>query len=326
MTERTGLGVLEVALLKAVQGTGVADGQSWVQTRSVLNFLERTQNLGPAYVAVVARDLGVHWQVRPALLELRGNWGTQHGDPMAEPQYTEFRLTEVGRLALLAEAGETGPLPLRLIHGTVYRGGLAPPFRPQSVLQAVAATVRRPEISETEVLRLLGSPEFPVGGPVHGDLAGLLAGRAARLHLTSRLHQERSAGTGSVIVTSIPPLATVDDIVRSLDQRLRSETPPRRRATDWDNDGIAAVYTCPAAGVQDESERNIRVAVRPAHGVALKDLESWVERTWPVTMDIEARLDEAAHLQVRSWAERCRVNDQGVLRLLRLLEAVEADR
>src|ERR1035437_4292290 len=140
MTDRTGLGPLELAVLRSVSATAGSSGRH-CRTTKTLEYLDSVESIGPAYGLPVLKDLGSSWRVQLPLLDLLGNWGSVFGDPMADPQYTEVRLSPIGELALLSEEYAVGPVPIGLVNGSLYRGGQAPPLDPARALQTVGALI-----------------------------------------------------------------------------------------------------------------------------------------------------------------------------------------
>ena len=112
MTERTGLGPLEIAVLRAIDAAGGAE--DFVPSLQVLERLEAA-GFGRTYLYEVIQDLAVPWQVHLPLVSYQGNFGSPRNDPAAEPRYTEVALSRIGRLALAAEDGRSGLLPLRSV-------------------------------------------------------------------------------------------------------------------------------------------------------------------------------------------------------------------
>lgn len=105
MSDRTGLGPLEVALLRTVEA--LAD-RAPVRTTAALDRLESNEHFGAVYAVRAMQHLGAPWCVHLRLLDLHGNWGSAAGDPMADPAYTEVGLSWLGRLVLAAERGAVG--------------------------------------------------------------------------------------------------------------------------------------------------------------------------------------------------------------------------
>ncbi len=85
MSQRSGLGVLEVAVLTAVAEVGGTPEAGRRRTTRVLEQLERQDGLGARYMYPLLQDLSAPWRLHLPLLDAYGNWGSQHGDPTADP-------------------------------------------------------------------------------------------------------------------------------------------------------------------------------------------------------------------------------------------------
>ena len=178
----------------------------------MLDVLESEQDFGARYAYPLLQDLAAPWRRHLPLLDPSGNWGSQYGDPAADARYTEVRLSEVGALALAAERGEVGPIPLGLVEGSLYRDGPVPPFAPDRVLEALTTGAAD-----------AGPPVLPTGGTVDGDIEALLAGRRARLRLGCTVVVE----PGRLVLTEVPLGVTIDLLVEHLANRVADQRGPR---------------------------------------------------------------------------------------------------
>ena len=133
----SGLTPVEIAILRAIEDLGgVADGRP-VRTLEVLERLDAETGVGRRYSERILADLVVDWVRHLPVVDGTGNFGSISGDTGAEARYTEVRLSPVGQLALASERGDVGPLPLDLIEGSLYRGGLVPPLDPATTIRAI---------------------------------------------------------------------------------------------------------------------------------------------------------------------------------------------
>ena len=99
MTERTGLGPLELAILRSVSATAGTSGTR-ARTTTVLEYLDEVERIGPAYGQTILQDLGSWWRVHLRLFELEGNWGDVAGGAMAGIRYPEVGRTHMRERAL----------------------------------------------------------------------------------------------------------------------------------------------------------------------------------------------------------------------------------
>ena len=273
VSARTGLDAVEAALLDAVDLLGADDTGEPVACSRVLQVVAQRGGAAPAdaYARLVRR--GVPWSVHLPLVELLGNAGTRD-DPPSDPEHVEVRLSPVGALTLASERGETGPLPLALIEGTLFRGGTQPPYDAAAVVGALLA-------GRSD----LGPPELPTGCEIDGDVAGLRAGREETLTVRSTIRAEG----GHLAITEIPygvGPAQLHDSVHGARAAL-----------------LAARETCPMRRIVDESTMRdgIRLYVEPDKGADLRDLRDWLVRIPPVQRSVTWMLPAPVTELLGAW-------------------------
>lgn len=320
LSPRTGLGVLETAVLAAVAELGGRPEAGYRKSTRVLQLLEREHGFGPRYAYPLLADLVAPWRLHLPLLEGNGNWGSQGSDPPADARYTQLRLSAVGALALAAERGEIGPVPLGLVEGSLYRGGPVPPFDPQRVVAAL-------QESGTDA----GPPALPTGGTVEGDLQALSGGRKARLQLGSIVERE----DGQLVITRVPLGVSVDRVSETLQRRRDADRWSRRRPVEefpatgepgaagpevvrfgfiaeradaqpsdgWEDDGDPARPSTGVVDVCDVSNMRtgIRIVCRLADGADVDAAEWWVRSVWPVTVEADCQLPAPMDQRLRTW-------------------------
>ncbi len=164
MGERTGIELVDLAVLDALDSLGVRPDRGFMRCSRVLALIEERIGLAPEYGYGVLLDLALPWKIPVPLVTGQGNMGAGPGDPPVGPDETQCRLSPVGQVALDAEHGRLAPVPIGLINGTAHRGGP----HPSAVLAAVRRTVEQPAVADSELLGLLGA-----AGPV--SLAGTVS-------------------------------------------------------------------------------------------------------------------------------------------------------
>jgi hypothetical protein len=267
MSEVTGLPVNEVGLLRTVRGLAGIAGTA--RTSEVLAAVDRAGVMGPRAAQQTLIDLIAPWRRHLPLVRGDGNWGSQGGDPPADPEYTEVGLTGYGALALATEDGSVGPVPLGLIDGSWYRGGPQPPYDPRAMLRA---------LRHRDAAGLVPTP--PTGGRVSGNLIDLAAGRPARLTVSATVVIEHCEGGDRVVVTEVPYGVTIDDAVHEL---IR----PRRG---------------PIVDVCDHSsDRGVRVICPLQEGVDLEEACRWVLSTRSLSVAIDSILPAPIDRLIADW-------------------------
>lgn len=335
MSARTGLLDGEVSLLRVVQAATGPTGEP-VNSPIVLEAVESGGILGPRHAYSLLADLSVPWRRHLPLIEGVGNWGSRAGDPAAAARYTLTGLSPTGVLALAAERGEVGPVPLGLIDGSWWRGGAQPPFAPLDVLRALRAG---------DATGLV--PQPVTGGTVTGDLEGLAAGRPTRLVLGSFLAPAQAvrhrpgmpppgveggwivlstplpvvdqAAPGGIrededpppapidhlVITEAPYGVDIDEVTRQLTERVIQEGPPDRSHPHY----LPAAQRdlplprAPLTDVRDETSHRAGLCIVCVlrDGVDPQVAREWVLSTWPLTIAVDARLPAPLTGLITGW-------------------------
>jgi hypothetical protein len=339
MSDRTGVGPIELSLLAAVAAVTPARGYS--RSPKALASIEERAGLGPRYSYEMLLDLARPWVIPVPLVAIGGNAGSPGGDPASAPVYTDCRVSHAGRLVLDAEAGDRPPVPAGLINGTSYRGGTQPPLEPRRVLATLRRLLDEPGLSDREILSALGPPEFVTGCTVTGDLAGLARGKTASLQLTSRItrtdvpvppdpppapepsresHERgprsfaamssgpRGIGTvyiplhhrAHLIMEALPPGVAVPDLIGYIQGR--------EQAPGWaePHREPSAGVTLPIAGLEDLTEQDQqRIGIRLAPGADPTAVAQQLAGICGVSTEVRAGFPAPLAGLLRSWAGRC---------------------
>ena len=187
MGQRSGAGLVELAILEALDARRARPGGRAVSCEKVLAALEDEIGLARGYAYQVLIDLAQGWKLPVPLIEGIGNFGSRGNDPPASPRYTEARLSPAGQVALAAERGQIAPVPIGMINGNTHREGVRPPWRPAAVIDAIRQVLRKPRLPGPVITGIVGPPDFITGCSVTGDLAALAAGQHAELGLHARV-------------------------------------------------------------------------------------------------------------------------------------------
>jgi DNA gyrase subunit A len=172
---------------------------------------------------------------RNPLLDGHGNFGSVDDDPPAAMRYTETRLAPIANEAMLDEIGDDtvdfapnfdgsqqeptvlpAQLPFLILNGcTGIAVGMAtniPPHNLGEVVDALIALVRKPDLSDEQLLELVPGPDFPTGGEVltgSGVRDTYLTGRGS-IPMRGVAHiEEIQPGKGrhkrgAVVITELP--------------------------------------------------------------------------------------------------------------------------
>lgn len=200
VTDRTGLGPIDLAVLQAIDTYTADHPRRYVACSQVLPVIEERIGLGPRYAYDALVDLARYWVIPVPVITARGNIGDRYS-PASEPQHVECRPSRAGQVVLDAEAGRLARVPVGLINGTAYRGGTQPPLQPARVIAALRHLLDHPGTADSELLSLAGPPYSVTGCTITGDLDALAAGQCIMLRQTGRIIR-----TGTPVPDRRPPL------------------------------------------------------------------------------------------------------------------------
>lgn len=313
MSGRSGLSDLDVAVLDTLFELGARSDRPHVKSARALLELQRRTGIAPRYGYEVMCDLAAPWLVNLQVLDPHGNFGSREFGP-ANSRYTEVRLSGIGMLAVDAERG--GPrAPIGLINGDIHLDGVRPPFEPLRVIDALTQAADRPDVTDDELIELLGPPTFPTGCEVDGDLDRLAAGDPCRLTLRARMAHERAHDRDVIVVQALPPMASCGEIAATIKTRVE------RQHWHRDHPGLAAEVVLPIADVNDQSTmRRTRLVVSLEPEADPRGVEAQLYDIWGIAVTIQAHLPAPVPRLLREWIEDC--DDEPLAGLHRLRSLV----
>jgi hypothetical protein len=294
MGERSGVGLVECAILEALESLGARPGRHR-RSAKVLDAVQERIGLAPGYAYEVLLDLARPWQMPVLLVDGQGNFGTRGNDPAANYRYTEAGLSRAGELVLAAERGDLPPVPVGLINGNVYREGLRPPFRPLAVIDALRELIRRPRVTGKELISIVGPPCFLNGCIVTGDFAAMAAGRPTILRLQARVTV--SDDHHHVVIEDFPPNANPDEVMTTLAGRASM------RAWAAEHPGLYGRTHLPLAELRDESssrQGDLLVCV-PSPGATVEQLREQLMDVYGVYTTVRVDLPRPLPTMLRNW-------------------------
>jgi DNA gyrase/topoisomerase IV subunit A len=291
MSDRTGLGLVELALLDAL------DPERYLKCARVLDIVEERIGLALDYGYTVLVGMARPWNMPITLISGRGNFGSPGDDLPAGSRYTEARISAAGLIVLAAERGELAPVPAGLINGNTYGHGTRPPFGPHGIIAAIRAVIERPGIPGQALTELVGPPVFASGCAVGGDLPALYAGRKAELRLSAQVTV--SADGTSVVITNIPPNISTDEVPRIIAVRVRSQNLAARHPQ------LRQQVYLPVADVRDEGRvgefgRTVCVPNQDTPPEQLRELLVQIEGVY-TTMTV--KLPRPLPTLIRDWVK-----------------------
>ena len=319
MGERSGVGLVELAVLEALDARRAWHNRRPVSCLKLLLALEDGIGLAPGYTYQVLIDIALPWKLQVPLIEGQGNFGSRGNDPPASAYYTEARLSPAGEVALAAERGDIAPVPIGLINGNTHRQGTRPPFRPAAIIEAIRQVMRRPKLTASQIAAIVGPPDFITGCTVTGDLDALTAGRRTELglqarvivtdaaHVSARVAKEAISGHTApwfvrdqnrpvIIIDKLPPYVSTDDTMFSISNRSDE------RAWQSRHPELAAQSGLPIGEIMDLTGReDYWFVCVPASGTSPEVLRERLLSVYGVTIYVSVGLPRPLATMIRTW-------------------------
>jgi hypothetical protein len=248
MSERTGLGLLEVALLQGCFRSRAMNSRS-VKADQVLAQVEDEDTIGRKYSWDLMRDLADPACAPVALLEVMGNLAND----VDRAYLAEVALTSLGKWCVRSESGSLPPLPIRFILGTTYSGGLFPPLAPRQVIDLLLQICSGIHLPRADIALRLGLPVFPGGCDITGPLEDLWEGRPTKLRLTARVRTRLEGATTVLAVTNFPPGLRAEDVATTMRNHLPDPHGRRRLPSLFTRLPITAIIENPGQNTRGTS-------------------------------------------------------------------------
>ena len=251
---RDGLKPVHRRILYAMLQEGLRAGQPRKKSASVVGEVMKTYHPHgdqPIYDALAR--LAQDFSLRYPLVDPQGNFGSIDGDPPAAARYTECRLSRLAMEMLRdieketvdfvpnydGEAEEPVVLPARfpnlLVNGSQgIAVGMAtniPPHNLGEVIDAVVASIDKPEVSVKELMKIVKGPDFPTAGQIIGYEGIRDAYETGRGSLKMRAKvsiEESRQGRQRLVVTELPYMVNK----ARLAEKIADLVTRQRRITD----------------------------------------------------------------------------------------------
>lgn len=353
MSDRTGSGLVELAVLETVSAATASRPRAHVVCTKAVAGIEERIGLGPRYGYEVLLDLARPWIIAVPTVSVVGNKGDRSFPEAPGPEYTECRPSHAGQLVLDAEAHRLAPVPVGIINGTAYRGGAQPPLEPFRVLAALRRLLEDPRAPDSDVLGIVGLPHSTAGCEVTGDLDALMKGRRAVIRETAKItitgvpvppapaeppapvrpHTGVTAvgyaGTGPpplrhpahLVIESLPARTSNPQAGQAIISRIRPSSWPDSRPPLGRDPGLPIEDITDQASV--DTDVRIVIALRPGSDPAtVRDQLAAIDgittgATWKFPAPLASML--------RSWVDRHRAEDIAAS-LASLHDAISRDR
>ncbi len=233
---RDGLKPVQRRILYAMHELGLTPDRPYRKcARVVGDVLGKYHPHGDQAVYDALVRLVQNFSSRYPILDGHGNFGSVDDDPPAAMRYTETRLAAIANEGLLDEIGsetvEFSPnfdgsqqepivlpaqLPFLLLNGcsgiAVGMATSIPPHNLNEIVDGIIALIKKPDIDDNELLKIIPGPDFPTGGEIligTGIRETYLKGRGS-IPMRGMSHiEEIHPGKGkhkrtAIIVTELP--------------------------------------------------------------------------------------------------------------------------
>jgi DNA gyrase subunit A len=228
---RDGLKPVQRRILYAMDDMGLQWNKQYKKSaRLVGDVIGKYHPHGDSAVYEATVRMAQDFSLRNPLVDGQGNFGSMDGDPPAAMRYTEIKLARIASEMLADIDKETvnftgnydnslqepvilpSKVPNLLINGSAgIAVGMAtniPPHNLGEVVDALVALIDNPEISISELMKLLPGPDFPTGGFVHGK-EGLKdayeTGRGTiQLRARSFIEKRKKGDREDIVISEIP--------------------------------------------------------------------------------------------------------------------------
>src|SRR6476661_5188879 len=228
---RDGLKPVHRRVLYAMNELGLVPGRPYKKSATVVgDVLGKYHPHGDSSVYDALVRMVQDFSLRYPLVDGQGNFGSVDGDPAAAYRYTEAKLTRVA-MEMLGDIDKntvdfapnfddrlTEPkvlpaaIPNLVVNGSSgIAVGMAtniPPHNLREVVSALTAMIDDPELSPTDIRKLIKGPDFPTGGYIYGR-AGIKdyqeTGRG-RIVMRARavIEEKESSNKSQIVVTELP--------------------------------------------------------------------------------------------------------------------------
>ena len=303
MSEATGLGILDIAILEACQNaggdSGSADsGSAYLKTQRILDALLESTGVGHRHAYEPLCDMARPWVSHLALIDFHGNYGSPDFGPAA-PRYTECRLTPLGAAALAAEQHSIGPLPIGLINGNTHAGGTCPPLDPTRVLHAIRSAST---LTDKELPLTVGLPSFPTGCAVEGDIDAFASGSKTELQLAARITE---LAADQLHISHLAPNCSASQIATNIQSRIERTSQSESKHSDQTQ---LADHRLSPPNIRDVNDHSTsltgtRLVVTVERGSSLADARMFLDSIWGIRSSITVQLRRPIAELVRAIAE-----------------------
>jgi DNA gyrase subunit A len=235
---RDGLRPVERRILSVMYERGLLPGAPYRRSAKIIGEVRQRfpgQGWRSAHNALVR--MAQDFALRYPLIDGQGNFGSIEGDPAADANYTEARLTPLGAAivadGLAADAASDdaaeprvlpSSVPNLLINGAFTNATSIPPHNLREVVSALTHLIEHPDATARDIQSHIKGPDFPTGGCIQGLTGVRDYQETGRGEITVRAQTEIewSGSAAQIVVTDIPYRVNVASMVWRIAEEVRA--------------------------------------------------------------------------------------------------------
>jgi len=246
---RDGLKPVHRRILYAMHDMGLTPDKPFRKSANVVGeVMAKYHPHGDSAIYETMVRMAQDFNMRYMLVEGQGNFGSVDGDPAAAMRYTESRLPKLA-LELLRDIDketvdfvpnydgreeEPTVLPSRfpnlLVNGSAgIAVGMAtniPPHNLGEVIDGVTAMIDNPDITVSELMKIVKGPDFPTAGEILG-VSGIRrayeTGRGSIVMRAKTVIEEDNKGKTRILVTELPFQVNKARLVEKIAELVREK-------------------------------------------------------------------------------------------------------
>jgi DNA gyrase subunit A len=247
---RDGLKPVHRRVLFAMNELGLVPGRPFKKSATVVgDVLGKYHPHGDSSVYDALVRMVQDFSLRYPLIDGQGNFGSLDGDPAAAYRYTEARLMPIA-MELLADIDKntvdvapnfddhlTEPkvlpsgIPNLLVNGSSgIAVGMAtniPPHNLREVVAAVIALIDNPELTTTDLRKIVKGPDFPTGSYIYGregikDYQETGRGKIV-MRARAVIEEKETSNKSQIVVTEIPYQVNRANLVLAIAEHVREK-------------------------------------------------------------------------------------------------------
>jgi DNA gyrase subunit A len=282
---RDGLKPVHRRIIYAMKELGLGPRRSYMKcARIVGETMGKFHPHGDSAIYDTLVRMAQDFTYRYPLLDGQGNFGSMDGDPAAAYRYTEARMAPISELILANIEKNTVNMkpnydgknlepevlpcgiPNLLVNGSSgIAVGMAtniPPHNLSEVINALFLMIDNPEVTLSEIMKVLPGPDFPTGGYIFGRESILQAYKTGRgiLCLRARVRTEQIRhGKEAIVITEVPYMVNKAKLLQEIAGlvKLKKITGLTDIRDESDRDGLRVVLEVKKGEVTDVIINNL---------------------------------------------------------------------